>query len=86
MLNYFLENSEMQWAFSQVKGTLEEDFTEGTFLKLLHSLTKFFLLADLISCVEFNSDGKLLACGDKGGRIVIFQRANVIFIFIFVWF
>ncbi|KAI2803347.1 Serine/threonine-protein phosphatase 2A 55 kDa regulatory subunit B alpha isoform [Blomia tropicalis] len=53
-------SNEMSWAFSQVKGTLEEDFTE----------------ADLISCVEFNSDGKLLACGDKGGRIVIFQRAS----------
>lgn len=29
--------------------------------------------ADLISCVEFNHDGELLATGDKGGRVVIFQ-------------
>ncbi|KAI4501350.1 hypothetical protein M0802_003723, partial [Mischocyttarus mexicanus] len=32
------------------------------------------LLADIISCVEFNHDGDLLATGDKGGRVVIFQR------------
>lgn len=32
------------------------------------------LLADLISTIEFNEDGELLAVGDKGGRIVVFQR------------
>ncbi len=32
------------------------------------------LVADIISCVEFNHDGDLLATGDKGGRVVIFQR------------
>jgi hypothetical protein len=32
------------------------------------------LSADIISCVEFNSNGQLLATGDKGGRVVIFQR------------
>jgi serine/threonine-protein phosphatase 2A regulatory subunit B len=30
--------------------------------------------ADIISCVEFNHDGSLLATGDKGGRVVIFQQ------------
>ncbi|XP_052269745.1 serine/threonine-protein phosphatase 2A 55 kDa regulatory subunit B alpha isoform-like isoform X3 [Dreissena polymorpha] len=49
---------EIQWCFSQVKGTIEEDITE----------------ADIISCVEFNHNGELLATGDKGGRVVIFQR------------
>ncbi|XP_070539908.1 serine/threonine-protein phosphatase 2A 55 kDa regulatory subunit B alpha isoform-like isoform X2 [Ptychodera flava] len=49
---------EVQWCFSQVKGTVEEDVTE----------------ADIISTVEFNNDGELLATGDKGGRVVIFQR------------
>jgi serine/threonine-protein phosphatase 2A regulatory subunit B len=49
---------DIQWCFSQVKGTVEEDVTE----------------ADIISCVEFNEDGELLATGDKGGRVVIFQR------------
>lgn len=33
-----------------------------------------FVAADIISCVEFNSNGQLLATGDKGGRVVIFQR------------
>ncbi|CAB3361366.1 Hypothetical predicted protein [Cloeon dipterum] len=51
-------NGEVQWCFSQVKGTLDDDVTE----------------ADIISCVEFNSTGDLLATGDKGGRVVIFQR------------
>ena len=32
--------------------------------------------ADIISCVEFNQDGELLATGDKGGRVVIFQVFN----------
>ena len=32
------------------------------------------LTADIISTVEFNHDGELLATGDKGGRVVIFQR------------
>lgn len=50
---------DIQWCFSQVKGAIEtEDVTE----------------ADIISCVEFNSTGDLLATGDKGGRVVIFQR------------
>jgi serine/threonine-protein phosphatase 2A regulatory subunit B len=34
----------------------------------------FFCLADLISTIEFNEDGELLAVGDKGGRVVVFQR------------
>ena len=34
-------SSEVQWCFSQVKGTLDDDVTE----------------ADIISCVEFNQDG-----------------------------
>lgn len=31
-------------------------------------------LADIISTVEFNYSGELLATGDKGGRVVIFQH------------
>ncbi|XP_013367842.1 PREDICTED: serine/threonine-protein phosphatase 2A 55 kDa regulatory subunit B beta isoform isoform X1 [Chinchilla lanigera] len=46
------------WCFSQVKGTIEIGTTE----------------ADIISTVEFNHTGELLATGDKGGRVVIFQR------------
>lgn len=32
--------------------------------------------ADILSTVEFNHNGKFLATGDKGGRIVIFQRSE----------
>uniref|UniRef100_G1TUP4 Serine/threonine-protein phosphatase 2A 55 kDa regulatory subunit B n=1 Tax=Oryctolagus cuniculus TaxID=9986 RepID=G1TUP4_RABIT len=42
-----------------------------------HNLVNCFcilLTADIISTVEFNCSGDLLATGDKGGRVVIFQR------------
>lgn len=53
----FLGNGDKSWCFSQIKGALDDDVTD----------------ADIISCVEFNHDGELLATGDKGGRVVIFQ-------------
>lgn len=37
-----------------------------------------FIVADIISTVEFNCDGELLATGDKGGRIVIFQKEDAV--------
>jgi len=52
------DESPVKWCFSQVKGTCEEEITE----------------VDIISTVEFNHDGELLATGDKGGRIVIFKK------------
>ena len=84
-------SSDIQWCFSQVKGTLDDDVTEGkteypatsTFEVVSPLISKavfkpnlfyLLLLADIISCVEFNQDGDLLATGDKGGRVVIFQR------------
>ena len=84
-------STEIQWCFSQVKGTLDDDVTEGRSLYILllpislvillkwpshHCKILIILkfLADIISCVEFNQDGDLLATGDKGGRVVIFQR------------
>ena len=36
----------------------------------------FLLTADIISTVEFNHTGELLATGDKGGRVVIFQQKS----------
>ncbi|OWK00571.1 hypothetical protein Celaphus_00019472, partial [Cervus elaphus hippelaphus] len=43
-----------------------------------HALLSLFppppTTADIISTVEFNHTGELLATGDKGGRVVIFQR------------
>jgi len=35
------------------------------------------MVADIISTVEFNHDGEYLATGDKGGRVVIFQRGGL---------
>lgn len=32
------------------------------------------LLADIISSVEFDHTGNYLATGDKGGRVVLFER------------
>ena len=31
-------------------------------------------IADIISTVEFDSTGNYLATGDKGGRVVLFER------------
>ncbi|XP_016101317.1 serine/threonine-protein phosphatase 2A 55 kDa regulatory subunit B alpha isoform-like [Sinocyclocheilus grahami] len=50
--------NDVQWCFSQVKGAIDDDVAE----------------ADIISTVEFNHSGELLATGDKGGRVVIFQQ------------
>lgn len=85
--NFLLLDSggEAQWYFSQVKGTMEEEVNEGchfdTFWTMLSfgyfirfSFNDWMKAADIISTVEFNEDGELLATGDKGGRIVIFQR------------
>ena len=54
----------------KVRKTVKNHFDERTYY-LTHLV---FFTADIISCVEFNQDGDLLATGDKGGRVVIFQR------------
>ena len=59
IVTLFFPSADFQWCFSQVKGAVDED-----------DITE----ADIISCVEFNHDGSLLATGDKGGRVVIFQQ------------
>jgi hypothetical protein len=35
-------------------------------------------LADIISTVEFDSTGNYLATGDKGGRVVLFERNEMV--------
>lgn len=32
--------------------------------------------ADLLTAIEFDQDGEYLATGDKGGRVVIFQKGD----------
>ncbi|CAL8350705.1 unnamed protein product [Boreogadus saida] len=45
--------------------------------KINHSFLRDYVTeADVISTVEFNQTGELLATGDKGGRVVIFQRES----------
>ena len=34
------------------------------------------IVADIISAVEFDHDGLHLATGDRGGRVVLFERVN----------
>jgi len=33
-------------------------------------------LVDIISAIEFNKTGNYLATGDKGGRVVLFERMD----------
>ncbi|KAL3319052.1 Serine/threonine-protein phosphatase 2A 55 kDa regulatory subunit B beta isoform [Cichlidogyrus casuarinus] len=48
----------LRFSLNQVKGNMDTDGND----------------ADVISCVEFNDTGEFLATGDRGGRIVIFQK------------
>ena len=70
------------WRFAQCfgdKGEVE-DITEG--MLLLNILAPFRLVsvpsADIISTVEFDSTGNYLATGDKGGRVVLFERNEMV--------
>ena len=52
--------------------------THNTYLASYPSILNYILTkADIISTVEFNHDGEYLATGDKGGRVVIFQRGGL---------
>jgi len=50
------------WNFFQCFGEKDED--------------EEFSEADVLSTVEFDTTGDYLATGDKGGRIVVFERAD----------
>ena len=53
---------DLDWQFCQVFG--EPHFDEVTEV-------------DIVSAVEFEQSGEYLAAGDKGGRVVVFQRVQV---------
>jgi hypothetical protein len=36
-----------------------------------------FISVDIISAIEFDKSGDHLATGDKGGRVVLFERTDV---------
>ena len=38
----------------------------------------YFSAADIISTVEFDHTGNYLATGDKGGRVVLFERNETV--------
>ncbi len=41
---------------------------------ILQRDANYFSTADIISTVEFDHTGNYLATGDKGGRVVLFER------------
>jgi serine/threonine-protein phosphatase 2A regulatory subunit B len=68
-------NSSGPWRFAQCfgdKGEVE-DITEGEY-PALGSSAPLIRAADIISTVEFDHTGDYLATGDKGGRVVLFER------------
>lgn len=81
------------WKFTQCfgdKGDVE-DITEGAWAILLGDssdsaalkrhvmgFTDQSLTADIISTVEFDQTGNYLATGDKGGRVVLFERNDTV--------
>ena len=36
----------------------------------------FLCVVDIISAIEFNKSGQHLATGDRGGRVVLFERTD----------
>lgn len=50
-------------------GKVTFDITKSLTIPLFYPL-----LADIISAVEFDHTGDYLATGDKGGRVVLFER------------
>lgn len=61
-----------------------EDITEGWLPTGVHSLPidiqdeLTVSPADIISTVEFDHTGNYLATGDKGGRVVLFERNETV--------
>ena len=60
-----------------------EDITEGSWAKVgrahfLNVRPADIPKADIISTVEFDHTGNYLATGDKGGRVVLFERNETV--------
>lgn len=86
------EGQPTTWKFTQCfgdKGDVE-DITEGTARLFSGGMDKVWRLAggfdkfadydqaDIISTVEFDQTGNYLATGDKGGRVVLFERNDTV--------
>lgn len=63
-----------------------EDITEGSYFgprtrfckSLAYADMLLLVIADIISTVEFDHTGNYLATGDKGGRVVLFERNETV--------
>lgn len=42
-----------------------------------HNSVGFSVAVDIISAIEFDKSGDHLATGDRGGRVVLFERTDV---------
>ena len=42
----------------------------------IHLQPFFFFAVDIISAIEFDKNGDHLATGDRGGRVVLFERTD----------
>jgi hypothetical protein len=78
-----LEIREM-WRTSQKVGSHQECWVAiaaHSVLTLCHCLSRQYAdrsPADIISTVEFDHTGNYLATGDKGGRVVLFERNETV--------
>ncbi|GFZ11754.1 protein phosphatase 2A, regulatory subunit PR55 [Actinidia rufa] len=63
----------LEWKFSQVFGerTAGEELQEGVDIR-----TRCPHVFDIISAIEFDKTGDHLATGDRGGRVVLFERTD----------
>jgi hypothetical protein len=52
---------------------------------LEHAVYNACSAADVISAVEFDADGSYLATGDKGGRVVLFEKVSTLPVSIWYW-
>jgi hypothetical protein len=50
-----------------------------------HAVSNARAAADVISAVEFDADGSYLATGDKGGRVVLFEKVSTLPVSIWCW-
>ncbi|MBA0599243.1 hypothetical protein Gorai_005473, partial [Gossypium raimondii] len=59
----------LDWKFSQV-------FGERTAGEEVQEVISFPAAVDIISAIEFDKTGDHLATGDRGGRVVLFERTD----------